>query len=130
MTATLPLRQVRLPKSRSASPYSFEVEHLTHAVVVVRVHGEVACEQAHELNEQLRSSLMSWPQFVILDLAKVRYVGPLALETLAELSRDVSQQGGEVWLTGLQQAVWLALHAAGLDRLFAIRTSLAQALAS
>ena len=37
---------------------------------------------------------------------------------------------GEVWLAGLQPAVWLALRQANRDRLFSIRDSVAQALAS
>jgi anti-anti-sigma factor len=67
---------------------------------------------------------------VILDLGELTLVGPAALATLAGLARDLGRHGGEVWLAALQPAVWLALHVAGLERLFTIRPSVAQALAS
>jgi anti-anti-sigma regulatory factor len=51
------------------------------------------------------------------------------VQTLADYSRDLRREGGEVWLTGLRPAVWLALHTARLDRLFTIRASLEEAMA-
>jgi anti-anti-sigma factor len=65
-------------------------------------------------------------QFVILDLAGLTVVDGAALATLAQLSRCLGRKGGEVWLTGLQPAVWLALRVTGLERLFTIRASWAQ----
>jgi anti-anti-sigma factor len=112
----------------SARPLEFEVEEIERSVVVIRVRGEVTCDRTTALNEQLRSSLIPDRQFVILDLAESSVVGPLALQALAEFSREFSRQGGEVWLASLQPAVWLALHTARLDRLFVIRASMARAL--
>jgi anti-anti-sigma regulatory factor len=78
----------------------------------------------------LRSSLRPGTRFVILDLPEMTLVGPQALTTLADLSRRLSRTGGEVWLADLRPALWLALHDAGLERLFTIRASVAQALTS
>jgi anti-anti-sigma factor len=130
MSAILVERTVRPPESLPQGPLELGVEDLGCSVVVIHVRGEATCDLAADLNEQLRSSLSPGPQFVMLDLAGLSAVGPAALQTLAELARDVCRQGGEVWLTGLQPAVWLALHTARLERLFMIRASLAQALAS
>jgi anti-anti-sigma factor len=123
-------REVCLPKSIPQAALGFDIEDLGYEVVIVQVRGEATCERAAELNERLRSSLGPGPWFVILDLAGLSYVGSGALQTLEEFGRDVRRKGGEVWLAGLQPAVWLALHTARLDRLFTIRASLAQALAS
>jgi anti-anti-sigma factor len=123
-------REVCFPKSFPQAALEFDIEDLGHAVVIVRVRGEATCERAAELNERLRSSLGPGPSSAILDLAGLSSVGPGALQTLEEFGRDVRRKGGEVWLASLRPAVWLALHTARLDRLFTIRASLAQALAS
>jgi len=130
MNALLLERNVRPPKAFPKSPLKFHVENLGCTVVVIHVHGEATCDLAADLSEELRSSLSDGPQFVILDLAGLSYVGPAALQTFAGLVRDVCRQGTEVWLTDLQPAVWFALHTARLERLFTIRDSLADALAS
>jgi anti-anti-sigma factor len=120
------LSSVQAPEAR----LDFEIEDLGSSVVVVRVRGQAGCDHAVDLNEQLKLSMKPGTQFIILDLAELHFVGPEALQILAEFGRDVGQQGGEVWLAGLQPAVWLALHNACLERLFTIRASLAEALSS
>jgi anti-anti-sigma factor len=129
MSAVLVERSALPPKSIPQRPLEFCVEHLGCSVVVIHVRGEAACHLAADLSEVLRSSLSGGSQFVILDLAGLSDVGPAALQTLAGFVRDACRQGSELWLTGLQPAVWLALHTAGLERLFTIRASVAQALA-
>ena len=133
MSATLLEQNGHVPESVVLTPEArldFEIADLGSSVVIVRVRGEAGCEHAVELNEQLKSSRKPGAQFIILDLAELHFVGPESLQTLAEFGRAFAQQGGEVWLAGLQPAVWLALHNARLERLFTIRTSLAQALSS
>jgi anti-anti-sigma factor len=130
MNATLRERNVLLPDSFPQTPLEFEIKDLGRSVVVIQARGEATCDRANDLNEQLRSTLSPGHQFVILDLAGLSIVGPSALQALAEFSRDVYRKGGEVWLTSLQPAVWLALHMARLERLFVIRASLALALDS
>jgi anti-anti-sigma factor len=129
MNATSLERNEYLPESFPEAALEIYVEDLVD-VVVVHVRGEATGDQAAHLDEQLRSLLRLGTQFVILDLSSLTLVAPAALATLAELSRELGREGGEVWLAGLQPAVWLALHVAGLDRLFTIRASRAEALAS
>ncbi len=105
----------------------FAIEDLGHAVVV-QVRGEATCDQAPELEEQLRMSRKCGAHFVILDLAKLTNIGPGALAALAVCAWEVRQSAGEVWLAGVQPTVWLSIHAAELDRLFTFRDSLAEAL--
>jgi anti-anti-sigma regulatory factor len=66
---------------------------------------------------------------VILDLARLNFLSTAALGCLNTFRRKQCWRGSEVWLTGLKPAVWLALHAAGLDGRFAIHDSVAQVLA-
>ena len=126
MNATLLERNVGLPESFPQATLELDVEDLGDAVVV-QVRGEATGDQSADLDQQLRCLRLGTP-FVILDLAGLTLVDRAALTTLAELSRDLCRKGGEIWLTGLQPAVWLALRVAGLERLFTIRASLAQAL--
>jgi anti-anti-sigma factor len=129
MNAILLERNLPVTESVPQVSLEFDVEDLG-CVVVIRIRGEATCDQAADLDEYLRSSLTPGSSFVLLDLERVPVVGPQALQTLKEFARDVSHQGVEVWLTGLQALVWLALHTAGLGRFFTIRGSLSQALAS
>jgi anti-anti-sigma factor len=129
MNATLLERNTCLPESVPQATLKLDIEDDGDAVVVVQVHGEATGDQIADLDKQLRC-LRLGTQFVILDLAELTGVDRAALATLAELSRDLSRKGGEVWLTGLRPAVWLALQVAGLARLFTIRATLAQALTS
>jgi anti-anti-sigma factor len=128
MNATLLERNVRLPEAFPQTSLEFDVEDLGASVVLVQVRGAATGEQADDLNEQLRSFLIQGLPFVILDLTGLSFVSPSALQTLAEFSRDFGRRGGEVWLVGLQAAVWLALHRAQLGRLFTIRVSRTEAL--
>jgi anti-anti-sigma factor len=130
MNAIVLERNVRPAESFPQGFLEFSVEDLGCSVVVIHVRGEATCDLAADLDDLLRSSLGPDLQFVILNLAALSCIDPSALQTLAEFVRDVRRRGGEVWLAGLQPAVWLALHAARLERLFTIRATLAQALAS
>jgi anti-anti-sigma factor len=107
----------------------FAVEDLGR-VIVVQVRGAATSDQADHLDDRLRSSLRPRTKFVVLDLEGLTVLGPAALARLAEFSQKFGRKGVEVWLAGLQPAVWLALHLAGFDRLFTIRASRAQALTS
>jgi anti-anti-sigma factor len=128
MNSTLIERNVFTPETFPQATLEFAVKDRGH-LIVIQVRGEATCDLAGDLDERVRSSLKPGTQFVVLDLAGLTLIGPTALAMLADISRDLSRKGGEVWLAGLQPAVWLALHDAGLDRLFTIRSSLAEALA-
>jgi anti-anti-sigma factor len=130
MNAMLHEPHVRVSESYPQALLELDAEYPGRAVVLLRVRGEAACDQAARLAELLCSSLRPGSQFVILDLAGLTLAGPAAVAALADFSRDLSRQGGEVWLANLQPAFWLALHAAGLERLFTIRPSVAEALGS
>src|SRR5262249_5260351 len=126
MNVTLLERTVGLPEPFPQASLEWDVEGLGDAVVLFQVRGAATGEQMADLDRQLRCLRPGTP-FVILDLAGVTRVDGAALARLAQWSRDLGRQGGEVWLTGLRPAVWLALRVAGLERLFTIRSSLAQA---
>jgi anti-anti-sigma factor len=113
-----------------ASTLEVEIENHSPSIVVVRVSGEADPEQVDYLARQLGSATRQGPRFVILDLARLSLLSSAALGCLEDLRREQCWRGGEVWLAGLTPAVWLALHAAGLDGRFPIRDSVAQVFAS
>jgi anti-anti-sigma factor len=102
-----------------------DIKICSHSIVVVELRGEADAGQVDFLTEQLELSARRNPAFVILDLAELCLIGPEALASLESFRRQRRRQGGEVWLAGLQPAVWLAIHAAGLGEKFPIRGSLA-----
>jgi anti-anti-sigma factor len=87
--------------------------------------GEADDDQADDLAGQLESAATHDPRFVTLDLAGLSFISRAALASLVGFRREQCWRGGEVWLAGLQPRVWLALHVAGLDRLFTVRDSVA-----
>jgi anti-anti-sigma factor len=97
-----------------------EVENLSPSIVVVRVSGLAHADEADYLARQLESATKQAPRFVILDLARLNFVSSAALSCLDRFRRKQCWRGSEVWLAGLKPAVWLALHAAGLDGRFPI----------
>jgi anti-anti-sigma factor len=111
------------------SSLEVEIENPSPSIVVVRVSGEAGPEQADYLARQLESATKQAPCFVILDLARLNFLSSAALGCLIKFRRKQCWRGNEVWLTGLKPAVWLALHAAGLDGRFPIRDSVAQVFA-
>jgi anti-anti-sigma factor len=107
-----------------------EVAFFSSSIVVVRLCGEIDADQVDDLARHLELAVTQNPRFVILDLARVNYLSPESLGCLDEFRRERCWQGSEVWLTSLQPAVWLALHAARLDARFTVRASVADALTS
>jgi anti-anti-sigma factor len=111
------------------STLEVEIENHSPSIVVVRVSGEAEPDQADDLARQLESATQQDPRFVILELAGLTFISRAALARLEQLRREQCWRGSEVWLAGLKPAVWLALHAAGLDGRFPIRSSVAQVFA-
>jgi hypothetical protein len=107
-----------------------EVEEPAPSIVVMRLHRGSASDPGADLAGHLKGSVVQTARFVILDLAGLRFLRGTELQTLMDFRRTLWRRGGEVWLAGLQPAVWLALHRASRDKLFTIRDSVAQALAS
>jgi anti-anti-sigma factor len=111
------------------SSLEVEIENHSPSIVVLRVRGQADADQADYLAWQLESATKQAPRFVILDLARLNFLSSAALGCLEEFRREQCWRGSEVWLAGLKPAIWLALHAAGLDGRFPIRDSVAQVFA-
>jgi anti-anti-sigma factor len=122
-------RRIRQIKAFPTSTLEVEIENHSPLIVVVRVSGEADPDQADSLTRQLESAVTQNPRFVILDLAHLYFLTWEALGCLENFRREQCWQGSEVWLAGLQPAVWLTLQTAGLDRRFPIRDSVAQIFA-
>jgi anti-anti-sigma factor len=103
-----------------------DVEVPSRSIVVVRLCGAADADQVDDLMQQLKSAVTQNPHFVILDLARLNFLSTAALDCLEEFRREQCQRGGEVWLAGPKPAVWLAVHAAGLNGRFHVRDSVAQ----
>jgi anti-anti-sigma factor len=128
---TIPTKEVaRFSEAIPGDALEVEVEEPAPSIVVMRLHRELDSDSGDDLARHLSGSVVQAAQFVILDLAGLHSLDEAELQVLVDFRRTLSAWGGEVWLAGLQPAVWLALHRANRDRLFTIRDSVAQALAS
>src|SRR5262249_8041466 len=103
-----------------------EVETPSRSIVMARLRGTAYADQVEVLARHLESAVRQGPCFVVLGLAPLSCLSPAALGYLEGFRREQGRRGSEVWLAGLQPAVWLALRAAGLDGRFPVRDSVAQ----
>ena len=116
-------------KPQATLEVEVEIEIPFPSIVVVRLVGAAGANQVDDLTRQLESAARQDPDFVILDLARLNYLSLAALNCLEEFRRAKGRRGSEVWLAGLQPAVWLALQAAGLGGRFDVRASVAEVFA-
>jgi serine/threonine-protein kinase RsbW len=116
-------------ESERQAALAVEVEVPSPSVVVVQLCGAANADEVDVLTRHLQSAVTQDARFVILDLARLNFLSPAALGCLDEFRRGQAWLGGEVWLAGLQPAVWLAFHAAGLGGRFPVRDSVAQIFA-
>jgi len=118
MKTMLPNQRASCFETLPRGTLEVETEEQSPAVVVIRLHGEAASNLVDDLTQQLKQSVGHAGRFVILDLAGLRSICGTTLQTLVEFRRLLAEQGGDVWLAGLQPAVWLALRWANPDELF------------
>ena len=96
---------------------AFHVQRRPHFLRVA-IGGEASFDQGEVMSTQLLRIPLDAYSLVVLDLAELRYMSSLAMDTLEGFRRDLGRRGVEVRLANLQARVWLALESTGLGRLF------------
>lgn len=101
-----------------------------NTILVVAVSGRVDSNTAPELERDLKAQVGAAPARVVVDLSAVEYISSAGLRALVSALRSARSHGGDVRLAALSPRVSDVLKLAGLESIFAVYASRAQAVAS
>jgi anti-sigma B factor antagonist len=96
--------------------------------LVARVIGEMGVDQVDELDRQLHLLTVLKPRLAVLDLSRVPFISSLAIGALVRFRNQVAEAGGRVALAGMQKDVETSFLYTGLERVFALHKSVAEAV--
>jgi len=96
--------------------------------LVARVAGEMGVDEVDDLDRQLHLLTVLKPKLAVLDLARVPFISSMAIGALVRFRNQVAENGGRVALAGMQKNVRDSFLHTGLDRIFALHDSVAEAL--
>jgi anti-sigma B factor antagonist len=101
-----------------------------HDVPVVSVHGEVDVYSAPALKESLTELLHSGVHTVVVDLSDVGFLDSTGLGALVEARAATNEVGGSLPLVCSHERIIKLFTITGLDGVFAIHPTVAEALAA
>ena len=96
--------------------------------LIARIVGDLGVDQVDELDRQLHLLTVLKPQLAVLDLSRVPFVSSMAIGALVRFRNQVAEGGGRVALAGMQKNVQDSFLYTGLERVFALHKSVAEAV--
>ena len=112
---------------RSNRALEIEAEQ-TPRGLVARIVGDLGVDQVDELDRQLHLLTVLKPQLAVLDLSRVAFISSMAIGALVRFRNQVAEGGGRVALAGMQPGVQDSFRYTGLERVFALHKSVAEAV--
>ena len=109
---------------------SVQVNRAAPDLVVLHVSGELDTTSAQELAIPLREQLVEANRTVVVDLSGVKFLGSAGLEALVIGQQRAKEVGVEFVVVASSRAALRPLEATGLNAVFAIRATVAEALES
>ncbi|HEV3356784.1 MAG TPA: STAS domain-containing protein [Pseudonocardiaceae bacterium] len=98
-------------------------------VLVVHLHGEFDEATGVNTAELVRQALAQRPAALVLDLTEVDFVGSAALSVLVDARRRADEAGIALGVVAARRVTLLPLELTGLTRVFAVFSTVRQALA-
>jgi anti-sigma B factor antagonist len=111
-------------------PAVFEAESLDDYIQVVTVTGELDLSNAQELRRMVEASLRLGRNSVVVDLGGVTHMDSSGLAALIAAHQLTEHRRGRLALVITSESVRRTVEVRGLDRLFVISPSRAEALAA
>jgi anti-sigma B factor antagonist len=96
--------------------------------LIARIVGELGVEEVDELDRQLHLLTVLKPNLAVLDLSRVSFISSMAIGALVRFRNQVAEGGGRVALAGMQKNVQDSFLYTGLERVFALHKSVAEAV--
>lgn len=97
---------------------------------VVDASGDIDMSSSPRMREELRKLVAQKPGKIVVSLKDVSYIDSSGLATLVECLQSTNKLGSQLMLIGMNDSVKDIFELSGLDRVFAIKASESEALAS
>jgi stage II sporulation protein AA (anti-sigma F factor antagonist) len=107
-----------------------QVNRAAQDLVVLHVSGELDTTSAQELAIPLREQLVEANRTVVVDLSGVKFLGSAGLEALVVGQQRAKEVGVEFVVVASSRAALRPLEATGLNAVFTIHPTVAEALES
>jgi len=98
-------------------------------VTVVDVEGQLIVGNRQELKQKVLEQLAEGDRKFVIDFSNTGYIDSSGLGVLVSLSKKIREQGGELRLTNLNEALHTLFELTKLDTLFKIADSRQEAMA-
>ena len=99
-------------------------------IAIVRVAGRVDAATAPEFERQCERALAGGEQYLVLDLAGVRYISSAGLRGVLAAGKTLIERGGALHLAALTGVVREIFELSGFNALFSQHASVEAAVAS
>ena len=122
-----------LPRTSApeVTPVDIEIEHRTEAVwEVLDVAGEVDLSTAPALRSRIEQVVDGGARRLVVDLADVSFMDSSGLSVLVAGFKGMREAGGEMVVVCPNTSIAKIFSITGLDRVFSIHPSLAEALSA
>lgn len=97
--------------------------------VVLKAQGDIDLDSSREFKEKINELLEAGSKLMVLDLAGVRFIDSSGLGVLVVSLKSAAEHDSSIRLACAQPAVEKVLQLAGLDRIFIMSETVAEALA-
>jgi anti-anti-sigma factor len=101
-----------------------------NGVTVFELEGRIDTPGAVDMDLALQAAVADGQYKMVLDMARVRYIGSAGLRTMADVLSKNKDQGGDLKLVALNRKVERVMRIIGFDKFFSIYDTLEQALAA
>ena len=118
-----------MPETTDDTSLKLEVEESDQAIIV-RLRGSVTISDAEDLQQRLEELIAKQPSTVVLDLSEMDFICSSGLGAIIVGYLKSRHHKGKFYLANAQPAVRELLETTRLTKLFAIYSSVAEALAS
>ena len=98
-------------------------------VTVFELEGRIDTAGAVDMDLALQAAVAEGQHKMVLDMAKVRYIGSAGLRTMADVLTKNKEQGGDLKLVALNRKVARVIRIIGFDKFFSIYDTLEEAIA-
>jgi anti-anti-sigma factor len=105
------------------------IERDENGITIFELEGRIDTEGAVDMDLALQSAVAAGQYKMVLDMAKVRYIGSAGLRTMADVLTKNKELGGDLKLVALNHKVLRVLRIIGFDRFFSIYDTSAEAIA-
>jgi anti-anti-sigma factor len=105
------------------------LERDENGVTVFVLEGRIDTEGAVDMDLALQAAASEGQHKMVLDMAKVRYIGSAGLRTLADVLTKNKDAGGDLKLVALNPKVQRVFRIIGFDKFFSIYDALEAAMA-